>query len=337
MPAVSNVNDLPELPQMLAERIVSARPHPSAPLKIYNYTARAQYDAIWNATTLACRGLIADHSGNIVARPFSKFFNLEQVPILPDEPFEVFEKLDGSLGILYWLGDTPQIATRGSFDSEQAQAANRMLAKYDTSNLARGLTYLFEIIYPANRIVIDYGAREELVLLAIIDTASGEELPLSDVGFPIVTKYEGVTDVASLRTLEKRNAEGFVVRFKSGFRVKVKFGEYVRLHKLLTNVSEKDILEFLKTGADLNTMLEMVPDEFYAWAHGNIEKFRKRYAEIEAEARRVFASIQAPTRKEFAAAALKTPYSTILFNMLDKRDCSEAVLEDDFGDPGDFQ
>ena len=94
---------------------------------------------------------------------------------LPNEPFEVYEKLDGSLGILYWLGDEPYIATRGSFESPQAQIATELLRAYDLSGLDRRRTYLFEIIYPENRIVVNYDDRRELVLLAIIDTATGRE------------------------------------------------------------------------------------------------------------------------------------------------------------------
>lgn len=75
---------------------------------------------MWNHATLTCRGLIADSEGTILARPSTKFFNLEQVEQLPDEPFEVYEKLDGSLGILYWLDDEPYISTRGSFESPQS-------------------------------------------------------------------------------------------------------------------------------------------------------------------------------------------------------------------------
>lgn len=38
---------------------------------MYNYTAKAQYDKLWNEVTLQCRGLILDGDGNVVARPFS--------------------------------------------------------------------------------------------------------------------------------------------------------------------------------------------------------------------------------------------------------------------------
>jgi hypothetical protein len=162
MKAITNVYELAELQQMVDEGYISVRQHPTAPLYIYNYTAKAQYEGVWNHATLTCRGIITDSAGTILGRPFAKFFNLEQLEQLPNEPFEVYEKLDGSLGILYWLGDEPYIATRGSFESPQAQVATQLLRTYDLSALDRRLTYLFEIIYPENRIVVNYGARREL-------------------------------------------------------------------------------------------------------------------------------------------------------------------------------
>jgi RNA ligase len=190
------------LPEMLREGYVCVQRHPTVPLYIYNYTSKAQYERVWNEVTLQCRGLILDANGRVVARPFRKFFNLEEVQDLPAGPFEVYEKLDGSLGILYWLGDEAYLATRGSFASEQSRRANGILqARYRhvLPRLDRGHTYLFEIIYPENRIVVNYGGREDLVLLAVVDTATGAELPLPEVGFPVVERYDGLTDLATIR------------------------------------------------------------------------------------------------------------------------------------------
>lgn len=326
MKTIANLHELTELEEMLVEGYISARPHPTAPLCIYNYTAKAQYANVWNPATLTCRGLIADDAGRIVARPFAKFFNLDQLDRLPDEPFEVYEKLDGSLGILYWLDDEPYIATRGSFESTQAQVATRLLRQYDLSALDRDVTYLFEIIYPENRIVVDYSTRQELVLLAMIDTATGHEYPLTEVGFPLAKRYDEVEDIASLTTLNWDNSEGFVVRFAGGMRVKVKCAEYVRLHRLLTGVTEKMILEeYLMTGADVNSLLERVPDEFNAWLRQTVNNFQAQYDQIEQDARQVFTAAVATTRKEYAAIFTRTPYSAILFQMLDGRDYSRSI------------
>ncbi len=73
----------------------------------------------------------------------------------------------------------------GPSPAEQALRANAMLQTKYASALARlspDKTYLFEIIYPENRIVVNYGDVEELVLLAIIDNATALDLP-EDLGF----------------------------------------------------------------------------------------------------------------------------------------------------------
>ena len=65
-------------------------------------------------------------------------------------PFEVYEKMDGSLGISYTVDNEIFIATRGSFVSDQSVKANELLnTKYALakSKMNSGITYLFEIIY----------------------------------------------------------------------------------------------------------------------------------------------------------------------------------------------
>ncbi len=235
-----------ELEEMITSGYVRMTKHPERPLYIYNYTAKTQYEYMWNEVTMLCRGLILDENYMIVARPFTKFFNYGEVSnqVIPSLPFEVFDKMDGSLGILYWWNDRPYIATRGSFMSEQAIKANELLhKKYATckDKLDRRKTYLFEIIYPENRIVIDYGYKEELVLLAIVDLQSGVESPLTDIGFPVVKRYDGLNDLEAIRLMQIDNKEGFIIRFDNGFRIKVKFVEYVRLHRIITQVSSKTI------------------------------------------------------------------------------------------------
>ena len=72
---------------------------------------------------------------------FNKFFNMEehQPEEIPNETFEVFEKLDGSLGILFWYQGQWILATKGSFTSDQAirgyQSSTAPDIAYDTNYL----------------------------------------------------------------------------------------------------------------------------------------------------------------------------------------------------------
>ena len=313
---------------MLDERFISVQKHPDSGLFIYNYTAKAQYDRVWNEITLQCRGLILDADFNITARPFKKFFNLEEIPAseVPDEPFEVYEKMDGSLGILYWRNNKPYIATRGSFISDQAKHATKILqGKYAHTfdQLDKSVTYLFEIIYPGNRIVVDYGDRDDLVLLAVIDNKTGEDLPLANVGFPVVKEYSGIHDLGALIALNEENKEGFVVKFKSGLRVKVKFTEYLRLHRIITGVSNVVIWEHLSEGRPFEGLLEKVPDEFYHWVKTTIDDLKSQYDTILTDCRNAFKELE--TRKETAVYFQTQKYPSVLFAMLDGKPYDKII------------
>jgi hypothetical protein len=246
--------------------------HPTLPLTVYNYSQSTQYEQHWDEVTLQCRGLVMDDNGNIVARPFRKFFNIEENKHTATESFEVYEKMDGSLGIMFFYEGEWIFASRGSFTSEQALKFKEIfMNKYKTSHLTITNTYLFEIIYPTNRIVVDYGEMEDVILLGEIHTESGEELNMEyweNSIFNVVKKY-GFKDYTEIQKLNWENKEGFIVRFSNGDRCKIKFADYVKLHRVLTNCSSYDIWENLKTFGKLpEEFLKDVPDEFFDWVVG---------------------------------------------------------------------
>ncbi|OOV18940.1 RNA ligase [Flavobacterium sp. LM4] len=316
------------LKEMISQNYIRVNKHPEHDLYIYNYTQNAQFERVWNEITLACRGLILDGNDNVIARPFPKFFNLGEMEnqMLPNTTFEVFDKMDGSLGILYWINDVPFMASRGSFASDQSDKANEMLhGKYKDSwsLLDKTKTYLFEIIYPENRIVLDYGTSEELVLLAVIDTQSGAEFPLEDIGFPIVQKFDGIKEVRILSVLNQENKEGFVIKYADNFRVKIKFEEYLRLHRIVTQVSNLNIWEYLKNNQSFEEILERVPDEFFNWVKLTKTNLENEYKAIEAQCKADFKTLE--SRKETALYFQTCKYPGVLFWMLDGKEYSETI------------
>jgi RNA ligase len=138
---------LEKLNEYFEKGLVYKQVHPTLPLTIWNYTEKVQYEGLWDEITLQTRGLVTDDEGNIIARPFKKFFNIEEGKHTPTEKFEVWEKMDGSLGIVFWYQGQWVVATRGSFTSDQAIKAKELLKKYNTDIMFRHLTYCFEIIY----------------------------------------------------------------------------------------------------------------------------------------------------------------------------------------------
>lgn len=315
------------LDSLVADGWLRSQRHPDADLWIYNYTEKTQFEKHWTPETLACRGLILDRWGGVVARPFPKFFNygtpeVGELPFL--ERFTVTEKVDGSLGILYYLDGEPQIATRGSFVSEQALVGTQLLTGYEFEHSA-GQTPLFEIVYPSNRIVVDYGERRELVLLAVIDNATGRDSAMAWSG-PTAQVFDGYT-IGELASLAEPNREGFVVTYRSGLRVKVKFDEYVRLHRIVTGVNARSIWEAMRNGDDLDALLDGVPDEIHRWVSDTRADLQDRYDEVVAAARRVFGARPARTeRKQIAAFFTASDANpAVLFRMLDDKPYADLI------------
>jgi len=321
-----------KIKQYVEQKFISEQKHPELDLWIYNYSSKCQYEQKWDDITMMCRGLILDKEGNIIARPFKKFFNYEEHIqkglTIPSEDFQVYEKYDGSLGILYFDDGKPKLATRGSFTSEQAIRGTKILQKHFLHYpFRKDWTYLFEIIYPENRIVIDYKGKEELILLAVIETQTGKEVPLHNFnGFHIAYRYDGIKDLSKLKERQEENKEGYVIRFVSGLRVKLKFKEYVRLHRLVTKTNSKKIWEYLKDKQPIDDLLDRVPDEFYKWVKDTIAKLENQYKYIEEEAKNEFQNIKhIDNRKDFAEEAKKQKTRAILFRMLDNQDYAEVI------------
>ncbi len=323
---------LNELEKYFQNGLLLKQTHPIHDLTIWNYTPKVQYERLWDDITLQCRGLVTNSDGKIIARPFKKFFNYEEhkPEDIPNEEYVVYEKLDGSLGILFNYKNEWILATRGSFTSPQAIKGKEILNRHDISAWRKDNTYLFEIIYPENRIVVDYGNEEKLVVIGGIHTETGEEIPDSslfwtqDSGFEVVTTYKTWGEGYDLLKEEiSKDKEGYVIRFKNGFRMKIKGEEYVRLHRILTNISNRDIWEYLKENKSFDDIIDKVPDEFYEWVKNTADSMVEQYGNIEKKSLIDFANIQKNVniedRKSFALEALKCDNPSILFSMLDKK------------------
>jgi RNA ligase len=335
--------DIAELSALVASRHLTRRQHRERPdLWIYNYTAYTQFERAWNDITIQCRGLVADDSGKIVARPLRKFFNYDEHE--PSDvpwhlPFEITRKLDGSMFLVQQLEDGTKIyATRGSFESDQAIVGWRLFQdKYGHVVLDPAYTYVFEVIYPENRIVVDYGDLSDVVLLAVINVADESELPrhlwpaelkwVETIGMdaPLL----GDEAANALKALETANAEGFVVRFENGMRIKIKFGEYKRLHRIVTGVSSKTIWEYLRDGRDIEELLEKTPDEFNDFVRKIRTELQTNFNQIETAATSLYASVkELPTRKEQALVIMadaRKDLAGIVFRMLDGADYSIPI------------
>jgi hypothetical protein len=266
---ISDLMNLQDLEVAIESGLISKRKHPIHPLYILNYTAAAQFDWVWNDVTLNCRGLVVDEDYNVIARSFPKFFSYEQLDgKLPAGEFVVEEKLDGSMLLVFRYNGEIITATRGSFESEQAIKANEFLSEDYKVRLHSGESWIFEVIYKENRIVVDYDF-EGLVLLDVYKITKFNTNAVNwlakHFGFrrPKVYSFNSLEDILKCN---ETNIEGFVLHYANGERVKIKTDDYKRLHRLVTGVSEKTVWEALKENR-FNELIENVPDEFYSWVH----------------------------------------------------------------------
>jgi RNA ligase len=190
---------------------------------------------------------------------------------------------------------------------------------------------------------------EDLVLLGMINTKTENEVVLhsedvdlrlknliQNIGFRVVKKYDGISDFTTLKNIIKDDEEGYVVKFSNGDRMKIKGEEYLRLHKIMTNISTTTVWEILSSGGKIEDFLKDVPDEFY----GKIKTYASslgyhwyqyynqlgktydyfrfgKYGDIEVE----------PTKKEFAEH-IKNHHpiaKAIMFAMWDGKDYDKII------------
>ena len=256
-----------------AAGLVSSRYDAATGRSLWCYTTRCVYEQAWDDATGLARGLVLhEASQQVVATPFPKFFNLgERGPVVPDLPFEVFEKLDGSLIIIHFWQGRWRAVTKGAFDSSQARWAEARLAGQHLAALVPGTTYLAEAIYPENRIVVAY-AEPALVLLAAYE-ANGHELETpalaavaAAVGWPLAARHAYASFAALVAEAHALPAtrEGFVVRFANGLRLKVKGAEYRRIHALISHCTPLALWASLAAGDDLPALRRELPEEFWS-------------------------------------------------------------------------
>lgn len=311
-------------------------------LILFDYLQSAQYANNWNWFESVSRGLILNAvTGEVVARPFDKFFNWGE-RTTDAALVEATEKMDGSLGILYRVDGEYRISTRGSFVSEQALWATHELRKYDLSALPENLTLLFEIIYPENRIVVDYNGYSGLVLIGIRDRFTGMDYhyPALDtanelLGFkaPKFYPFDTIQEALALAQEIDANQEGWVLRFDDGSRFKVKGDQYKIAHKLMTGINFNRVLEATASGG-LDAMLEGVPDELLV----TIREYQQFIADTTTNILDDVASwmSQAPrgSRKEFALwVKANCPHMMpYMFAALDEHDLLPKIYKHAFKD-----
>lgn len=354
-PDLYDLVDRGQLSAAIDAKHVRQQAHPSEPLAILNYTEACVYEDGWNATTLLCRGLIYNTESNeVVARPFAKFFNYGQpgaVAIPLDAQVSVTDKADGSLGILYPLPSGGwAVATRGSFTSDQAVFATALFNDRYGADAAPGpeWTLLFEIVYPENRIVLDYGDTRDLYLLGAVSIETGSILEPDwfnsyDWPGPKVKTFDYSTLTEALAAEPRPNAEGLVIRWRyTGEMVKLKQEDYVALHKIVTGLSARTVWQHLVDEKPIEELIKPLPDEFHTWVLEVAHELNRTVAARHTALRLAYHDLIAADRtgfsvgatddvreikKRFAMVAKDGPDAWAMFALYDQRDILPKLWE----------
>ena len=297
--------------------------HPTFPITIYHYSRLCAYDQLWNYVTRQARSLAYDGSGRLVLRSLPKFFNLSEpqgeMEAPKDEKYEVHEKLDGSrIQIVKDPKYDLIVSSKCSFASQHAQWAQELIK--DESVFEGGYTHVFELIHPNNRIVVDYGEDKKLVHLTSIENSTGKEFDF-DLGYEKPKKYseDELTGV-----LEEDNTEGVVLLYESGYRVKIKTDEYVKMHRIVTGYSHNTIWEKLSTGEQID--LKDVPEEFVDWVDSVSDEYTEIYTGIMKEVGDKCRELSSKkSHKQIAKELASFKYAGLVFATLNGKSIEDRV------------
>jgi RNA ligase len=250
----------------------------------------------WHNYALQSRGKVIDKTTmEVVSYPFNKFFNLNEVQSSEEnvivehlrqaDHISLTNKLDGSTIIVSNYNGKALCTTNGAFENYQIDYAMDIFnEKYKEfiNNVPAGYTFIFELIHPDNRIIIDYGDIKDVFLTAVRDNSLLEngllsyekQVEMAEKYHLKVVEQEVFTNLNDLcnkaRTMKNAQKEGWVIRTEINgyvnFMFKLKLEEYFILHRAKAHVSIKNIYslylqnkveEFTAT-VDENTKQEVI-------------------------------------------------------------------------------
>lgn len=273
--------------------------------------------------THECRGLVLARQDGLVvnpdeplgptialAVPFKRFFNYGQgsAAQIDWSTVKVMEKLDGTLGILYFDDFSSKwcVATRSAPEADycidgfgdytfrrlferclcETLHLSEMASDADcfelfTNKLCGDYTYCFEITSPMNQVVVRY-RENRLTLLAVIERTTGVESHILHNNLngvravcvhPLGTLDEVLSFVASRSACDY---EGVVLIDAAHNRVKVKNPGYLALGNIKSSAvaSPRRLLELILSGKDddaVGLVSQTVQEKLFAMKDGYLQ------------------------------------------------------------------
>lgn len=287
------------------------------------------------------RGITFDINGDIISRPFHKFFNYMETPeynldfIKSKKIKSIREKFDGSM-ITFIKKDNSLIAkTTAGFDNRFALLAtqyvnkveNLQYKKFINELLDNNLTAIFEIIMPENQVVVKY-SNLNLIFLNARNLFTG----FYDFCDDVVLKYNinhskniyddnlAIEDLVS--TMQNQEGiEGYVIEFIDGDMLKLKTQWYYACHYHMTYHTERSIAELLynKKFDDVYAkMLELNKEDYFkehlAIVESIRDRFNKGFYEFMNDIKQLSEKDKHLTQKEYAVKNKDNPYKSLVLS-----------------------
>jgi hypothetical protein len=322
-------------------------------LALLKYKDEVQWgDKPWTEFARMSRGLVVDMKNQkILAYGYSKFFNMNQEPetnyegLYWQKDFEVSEKLDGSCLVSFLNPNDNQfyLTTTGSFDSEHGQVGTELFRKLvgcaKIAAYAAMGTFIFELIDARFRIVIDYRKKnypEGLYLIGYRDQfgrlwsyAEVAELATS-LGFPSPKTYQFNSLDALLKNVENLTVleEGFVLRYPGELLVKIKGPAYLKAHRVISQLSDRNILEAVAEGI-ADPLIEIAPEEYRQDVIDKIAYFKRRKLDLINQVYNYFNDAPKNDRKTFALwvnANVKSGLKGCMFILFDGKELRDKDI-----------
>ena len=111
--------------------------------------------------------------------------------------------------------------------------------------------------------------------------------------------------------------EGYVMVFENGERLKIKFENYIKLHRLVSNLSVQNAFDWIKSGKPISEIVELIPDEYHSWYNSIVNKVNDEYNRITNSCHFDYCDEWINCKRDFALKIKEHPYKTLLFKMYD--------------------
>ncbi len=339
---IHNIQDI--LPEVADKKEIRFQEQPNG--VVIGCYAFADKNTFTNNESLECRGIAFAKTGEIVSRPLHKFFNLGERADLTKESLlarkdiaAIYEKLDGSMLATAWVDNHLEWRSKKSFHSGVVELTkeflenpeHRLLEEFAEKVASNHMTAIFELTHPNAQIVIPHKI-PELRLLHVRDNFTGEYVllnknhPVNDWVLehrvPLARRFTKLSLEEMLGSLDTmKDQEGYIVQFNNGDMVKIKCPWYLRLHRSITFLRERDIarLSLHEELDDIKSSLTEAGIDLTA-VEAVESRLKSRLVSIMDEVDAVFSDGRDLDRKTFALTYKEHPLFSLLIGKYTGKD-----------------